>query len=60
VRNAHPVGQRIRFGEFTGTVQHVDGTAAVLLTQSGETIRVPNHVLIESIVIIEAEPADIE
>ncbi|MCW3006739.1 MAG: transporter [Solirubrobacterales bacterium] len=60
VRNAHPVGQRIRFGEFTGTVQHVDGTAAVLLTQSGETIRVPNNVLIESIVIIEAEPADIE
>jgi small-conductance mechanosensitive channel len=58
VRTAHPVGQRIRCGDITGAVEHVDATATVLRTPDGKTVRVPNNLLIESIVTIEAEPPD--
>lgn len=56
VRVAHPAGQRIRFGDISGTVQRVEGAATVIETPDGETVRVPNNVLIESIVTIEAGP----
>jgi small-conductance mechanosensitive channel len=46
------VGQRIRVGEVQGEIVRIDGAATTL--KAGEaTIRIPNSVLVERIVIIE-------
>jgi small-conductance mechanosensitive channel len=58
VRAAHPPGQRLRLGDTSGTVARTDGTATVLNTDDGATLRVPNSLLITSIIVIEDEPLD--
>jgi small-conductance mechanosensitive channel len=58
VRAAHPPGQRLRVGDTSGTVAHTDGTATVLNTDDGATLRVPNSLLITSVVLIEDEPLE--
>jgi small-conductance mechanosensitive channel len=46
------VGQTIRVGDVRGEILRID--AAALTLQAGdETIRVPNHVVVEQIVVIE-------
>ncbi len=45
------VGQTITVGELTGEIQAIEG-AATLLRTGGGTLRVPNHVLLESVVEI--------
>jgi small-conductance mechanosensitive channel len=52
VRTAFSEGQVIRVDEIRGTVQRIEPSATVLRTET-ETIRVPNHVLIERTVVIE-------
>lgn len=47
------VGQRIRIDDVRGTIVRIDG-AATTLSADGETIRVPNSVLVERVVVIES------
>jgi small-conductance mechanosensitive channel len=50
-------GETIRVGELRGTIEQIDG-AATTLRAGTERIRIPNHVLIEGVVIVEgSEPA---
>ena len=52
-------GQTIRVGELRGEIVRIDG-AATTLRSGGDTIRIPNSMLVERIVIVEgAEPADV-
>jgi small-conductance mechanosensitive channel len=53
VRDAFSEGQRIRVDGVQGTIERIEASATVLRSGS-ETIRVPNHVLIEQTVVIEA------
>ena len=50
-------GQTIRVGDLRGTIEQID-SAATTLRAGSERIRIPNHVLIEAVVIVEdSEPA---
>lgn len=53
-RAAYRPGQTIRVGDVRGTVERLEPTAMVLRA-GRETIRVPNHVLVEQVVVIEDE-----
>jgi small-conductance mechanosensitive channel len=57
VREAFSEGQVIRVDDVRGTVQRIEPSATVLRTET-ETIRVPNHILIDRTVVIEAGGAD--
>jgi hypothetical protein len=53
-RAALSPGQTIRVGEVRGTIERMEPMATVL-RDGRDTIRIPNNVLIEQIVVIEAE-----
>jgi small-conductance mechanosensitive channel len=55
VRAAFSEGQVIRVDDIRGRVERIEPSATVLRTPT-ETIRVPNHILIERTVVIEEEP----
>jgi small-conductance mechanosensitive channel len=48
-------GETIRLGELRGTIEQIDSTATTLRAGE-ERIRIPNHVLIEGVVIVESQP----
>jgi small-conductance mechanosensitive channel len=52
VRSAFSEGQMIRVDDVRGSIERIEPSATVLRTET-ETIRVPNHVLIERTVVIE-------
>jgi small-conductance mechanosensitive channel len=54
VRTAYEPGQRISVGEVSGEISSIDGVATVLRAADGRSIRVPNHLLIESMVTVES------
>jgi len=54
VRGAFAVGQTIRVGELQGQIVAMDPDATVIATDAGR-VRVPNHVLIESVVTLPRE-----
>ena len=49
------VGQTISVDEISGEIVAIEGGATVLRTDDGRTVRVPNHVLVESIVTVHDE-----
>ena len=49
-------GDTIRVGELRGTIEQID-SAATTLRAGTERIRIPNHVLIEGVVIVEGSEA---
>jgi small-conductance mechanosensitive channel len=49
------VGQTIRIGDVRGEILRIDA-AAVTLSAGDETIRIPNNVVVEQIVVIEQPP----
>ena len=57
VREAYEVGQTIQVGEWRGRIVAIEPDATVLGTDDGR-VRVPNHLLLESVVRIQggAEP----
>jgi small-conductance mechanosensitive channel len=57
VRAAFSEGQVIRVDDIRGRVERIEPSATVLRTPT-ETIRVPNHLLIDRTVVIEEEPAE--
>jgi hypothetical protein len=54
VRNALSVGQTIEVGDIRGRIVALDPDATVLSTDEG-TVRVPNHLLIESVVRVQED-----
>jgi small-conductance mechanosensitive channel len=58
VRGAYEPGQRISVGEVSGEIASIDGVATVLRAENGGEIRVPNHLLIESVVTVAAPDED--
>jgi small-conductance mechanosensitive channel len=56
LRHDYRVGQEIGFGDVRGRIRRIHSTGTMLDTPEGSSIRVPNHVLIDSIVTIYTEP----
>ena len=52
VRGSFEAGQRIAFGDVHGTVVAVEAASTVLRGERGETIRVPNQLLLSSVVTV--------
>jgi small-conductance mechanosensitive channel len=57
VRSAFSEGQVIRVDDIRGTVERIEPSATVLRTET-ETIRVPNHILLDRTVVIESGGPD--
>jgi small-conductance mechanosensitive channel len=54
VRAAFVVGDTIRVGDLSGQIVVIDTDATVIRTSDGR-VRVPNHILLESVVTIYGE-----
>lgn len=54
LRHDYSVGQEIAFGEIRGRITRIYSTSTMLEAGEGKSIRVPNHLLIDSIVTIYA------
>lgn len=50
VDGAFEVGETISFADVTGKITAIEPTATLLSTPEGHTVRVPNHLLLESVV----------
>jgi small-conductance mechanosensitive channel len=57
VKEAFKLGDAVTFGDVRGEIVSLGNAAALLRTTDGRTLRVPNHVLVESIVTVEAGDA---
>ena len=56
VGSAFRVGQHIGVGGVRGEIISIEGASTVVETDEGGRVRVPNHMLLDSIVAIDAEP----
>ena len=56
LRNAYVTGQTISVGELRGEIVSIDTAATVLRTGDDETVRVPNNLLLGSVVTIHQAP----
>jgi small-conductance mechanosensitive channel len=52
LRHDYRVGQEIGFGDVRGRITRIQSTGTMLDAGEGRSIRVPNHMLIESVVTI--------
>jgi len=55
LRHDYQVGQEIAFGDVRGRITRIHSTSTTLDAGEGRSIRVPNHLLIDSIVTIYAD-----
>jgi small-conductance mechanosensitive channel len=58
LRGTYSSGQEIGFGDVRGTVVAVEAASTVLRSASGETVRVPNQLLLGSVVTVYASGSD--
>jgi small-conductance mechanosensitive channel len=58
LRHDYRPGQEIGFGDIRGTITAIEPSSTTLDPGDGTRIRVPNHLLMETIVTIYAEPED--
>ena len=56
VRSAYDLGQEIEIAGHRGEVVALESSAVVLRTAAGATVRVPNHLVIESVVVVHGRP----
>ncbi len=56
VNGAYEIGQEISLGEVRGRIISIDSASTLLDSDEGRTTRVPNHLLLESIVTVYADP----
>jgi small-conductance mechanosensitive channel len=54
----YDVGQTIRIDDVRGEIVALERAATVLRTDDGRTVRVPNHLLLDSIVTVEERPVE--
>jgi small-conductance mechanosensitive channel len=55
LRHDYHVGQEIAFGDVRGRISSIHSTSTLLDAGQGRSIRVPNYLLIDSVVIIHAD-----
>jgi small-conductance mechanosensitive channel len=60
LRHDYRVGQEIAFGDVRGRITRIHSTSTMLDAGEGRSIRVPNHLLIDSIVTIYAGEQGVE
>jgi small-conductance mechanosensitive channel len=60
LRHDYRVGQEISFGDIRGRITRIHSTSTMLDAGAGRSIRVPNHLLLDSIVTIYAEEQRVE
>jgi small-conductance mechanosensitive channel len=60
LRHDYRVGQEISFGDVRGRITRIHSTSTMLDAGAGKSIRVPNHLLLDSIVTIYAEEQNVE
>lgn len=58
VRHDYTIGQEISFDEVRGRITAIETTSTLLDTSDGRVIRVPNHVLIQTVVTIHTTTGD--
>jgi small-conductance mechanosensitive channel len=58
VRGAYDVGETIEVGDLRGPIVGIEPDATVLGTDGGRRVRVPNHLLLESVVTIGGGPPE--
>jgi small-conductance mechanosensitive channel len=58
VRGAYDVGQTIEVGDLRGRIVAIEPDATVLGTDGDRRVRVPNHILLESVVTIRPGPPE--
>jgi small-conductance mechanosensitive channel len=59
VRGAYEIGQDISLGEVRGRIAAIEGASTVVDSGGGRSVRIPNHLLLESIVTVHAGEASI-
>ncbi|MDQ6819807.1 MAG: mechanosensitive ion channel [Actinomycetota bacterium] len=52
LRHDYSIGQEISFGEIRGRITNIQTTSTILDAGQGQSIRVPNHLLMERVVTI--------
>ena len=60
LRHDYRVGQEIGFGDVRGRITRIQSTGTMLDAGEGRSIRVPNHMLIESVVTIYADDRGVD
>jgi small-conductance mechanosensitive channel len=55
LRHDYRIGQEIAFGDIRGRITRIHSTSTLLDAGGGRSIRVPNHLLIDSVVTIYAD-----
>ena len=55
LRHDYRVGQEIAFGDVRGRITRIHSTNTLLDAGEGRSIRVPNHLLIDSVVTVFAD-----
>jgi small-conductance mechanosensitive channel len=55
LRHSYQVGQHISLGDIDGTITAIEPTSTVLETAESTTIRIPNQILLQSIVTIHGD-----
>jgi small-conductance mechanosensitive channel len=60
LRHDYRVGQEISFGDIRGRITRIHSTGTMLDAGAGRSIRVPNHLLLDSVVTIHAEERHVE
>ena len=56
VSGAFEVGQEISLGDIRGEISEFESASTVLRAADGRTLRIPNHVMLESIVTVHSPP----
>ena len=52
LQHDYAIGQTIGFGDVRGRITAIESTSTVLEDRRGNTLRVPNHLLMETVVTI--------
>lgn len=58
LRHDYAVGQEISFDDVRGRISAIEATSTLLDSGDGRTIRVPNHLLMQTVVIIHTPPTE--
>jgi len=59
LRHDYTIGQEISFGDIRGRITAIESTSTILDAGDGRSLRIPNHLLMETVVTIHrAEEAD--